>query len=423
MLRKVIYVAITVVLIVAFSLSFIGCAAEEVIETQTEGTEEEVIETQTLEIGLITALTGPGASIGLSIQRGVEMAVNEINAEGGFQVGEQMYEFQVIAEDDKYTTDDAMVAVEKLVNSDRVKFIFGPLAGGAVIAASPIFTENKVISFNIGSAVGSISPDMPYTFRPFMGSGELIYPHLKYAHDTYGVTKLAAITSDTASGHDIAVDLETCCGMLGMEMVGAEFYARDTTDFYPIVTKILGSNPDVIFPTAGTAQVAVILKALYELGYEGKVIFVASVDPDTLIDAAGSAEAVEGLQVGNILYDDPATTVALKQWWENYKEEYGTEIAGGMPSMITTAYDWVYLLVAGLQAAGTVDDADKIADALENLEYNSPVWGQCEWGGVERYGVNHSLLYPIQICVIQQGEITLAAVIPVSEARFVPLTK
>jgi branched-chain amino acid transport system substrate-binding protein len=69
--------------------------------------------------------------------------------------------------------------------------------------------------------------------------------------------------------------------------------------------------------------------------------------------------------------------------------------------------------------AGTVDDTDKIKAAMESLVFDSPVFGPCTWGGKERYGVNHNVIYPVHISKVVDGKDVGVYIIPPEKIRVI----
>ncbi|MCK4829607.1 ABC transporter substrate-binding protein, partial [bacterium] len=85
-----------------------------------------ISEAKTLKVACITALSGTGAVWGRGILHGAELAIEEVNAKGGINIGGEKYKIELIPYDDKYTAAGGVAAAHKAVFSDKVKFIIGP---------------------------------------------------------------------------------------------------------------------------------------------------------------------------------------------------------------------------------------------------------------------------------------------------------
>ena len=91
---------------------------------------------ETVKIGLIGSLTGPHSGWDAPASEGVHMAVNEINAAGGFTVGGKKYTFAIAEEDAQSKPDVAAAAAQKLLSDDNIHVVFGILTSTPGMAAA-----------------------------------------------------------------------------------------------------------------------------------------------------------------------------------------------------------------------------------------------------------------------------------------------
>src|ERR1039457_6198601 len=89
---------------------------------------------ETLKLGVIGPMTGPGAQWGLAAAGGVQIAAKEVNDKGGLKVGNTTYRVEVIPYDEQYKAAVAISAMQRLVNQDGVKFVFGPVSSAGTLA-------------------------------------------------------------------------------------------------------------------------------------------------------------------------------------------------------------------------------------------------------------------------------------------------
>src|ERR1051325_9652357 len=87
-----------------------------------------------LKIGAIGSPSGGGTAWGLAIQRGAELAIDEVNKAGGLKVGDKTYNVELLMRDDQYTGQGGKTAAERLVFQDKVKFIVGPIGSNPVLS-------------------------------------------------------------------------------------------------------------------------------------------------------------------------------------------------------------------------------------------------------------------------------------------------
>jgi branched-chain amino acid transport system substrate-binding protein len=92
---------------------------------------------------------------------------------------------------------------------------------------------------------------------------------------------------------------------------------------------------------------------------------------------------------------------------KNYKDleaQYAKVLKPPMNEFVVYFYDVVRMLLAAVQASGTVSDTDKIRAALAKQSPYEGVQGTIRWGGLKAYGVDHQILTPTFIGMIKNGE-------------------
>jgi branched-chain amino acid transport system substrate-binding protein len=93
-----------------------------------------------IQIGYLPALTGPSSSTGIGINRGVELAVKEINAAGGID-GRQI---ELVVRDTQSDPTKAVNGAAELAHGQKVSVVFGPLNSGETLAVVPLLARANV---------------------------------------------------------------------------------------------------------------------------------------------------------------------------------------------------------------------------------------------------------------------------------------
>ena len=112
-------------------------------------------------VGCITPLTGDGADYGAATKRGLDLATEKINNNGGVN-GKPL---RVIYEDDQMSGRVATNAIQKLITIDRVPVIIGAFGSSVTLAIAPIAEKNKVVLFSASSTADAIRDAGDYIFR------------------------------------------------------------------------------------------------------------------------------------------------------------------------------------------------------------------------------------------------------------------
>ena len=219
---------------------------------------------ENIKIGFIGPLSGDVASMGQSAKAAVELAVEEINSNGGVS-GRPL---EVIYEDGKCEPKDSTSAANKLVNIDGVAVIIGGLCSGETLAAAPIAEIGKTVLLSYCSSNPKITEAGDYIFRDypsdaFQGkvAAEKIYNEL----NAKNVAILYCLGDWCVGIKDV---FKKRFGELGGSITIEEGYEQDARDLRTQITKIKDSKPDLIYFLGYTEASIVGLKQLKEMGVE-----------------------------------------------------------------------------------------------------------------------------------------------------------
>src|SRR5438128_11814047 len=115
-----------------------------------------------IKFGVSTPLSGPAAPWGIPHKNATELIFDEINAQGGLEIGGKKYKLEVVAYDHKYVIAEGVATVNRLIAKDGVKYI--SILGGAVVKANeePV-NENGVLNLPLAYADGRVSPKKSVT--------------------------------------------------------------------------------------------------------------------------------------------------------------------------------------------------------------------------------------------------------------------
>jgi branched-chain amino acid transport system substrate-binding protein len=354
---------------------------------------------ETLKIGIINPLSGPGAEWGLGALRGGEMATEEINADGGLKIGDKIYEVKLIPYDDKYTSKGGVAAAEKLVYRDKVKFIFGGVSSASLLAFQPITEKEKVLVLCNSFSDKAVSPEKPFTLRMLMTSVEgapLLTDWFLKEHNK--VKNVISIAPNDASGYAGVRAFETGFKKHNIKLNSNEYYERGTKDFSPLVTRAQLLNPDAIaMANCPSADSALMVKLFRQMG--SKVFFLdcVSLDWKRMIEIAGK-EAAEGYMWG-AFHDD--NDPKIKKFNERYKKIYKMNITTFQYPAFYQAFKAFYYAAEKVKSLDPATVRDAIKYKIPEFE---GVMGKMTFGGKEVYGIDNQYLGPYYASTIRNGE-------------------
>jgi branched-chain amino acid transport system substrate-binding protein len=380
---------IFVALFAAVSLLFLTSVTKAVAAPKVEK----------LRIGLLVMLSGAGAPWGINAQKGLSLACEEINENGGIKVGDKTYMLDFISADSKYTGSAAVAGASRLIYEHNIRYLIS-FGSTPCIAVSPLVTENKVLFAFISFTPRDIGPQFPYNFKALDVTSHEVCPILwKYAKEKYGIKTMVTIGQNDDTGVcETQDDMDTCKG-LGIKTLSRELFDLGTTDFMPLVTKVVGMKPDAIDPACcATGYAAEILKGLHQLGYKGKIVVNTFAEPDLWMPITGKGP-IEGVLSTTDDWTAPTSSPEMRDFRKKIITKYGEPFS--------QASAWVYWgalnLADAFKRAGSIDP-DVIRLYWERPDTRLRHWlGEARFGGKAVYGVNHQIKRPIPLTVIKDG--------------------
>jgi len=309
---------------------------------------------QEIPIGEFGSLTGGTATFGISTDEGVHLALDEINAKGGV-LGQPI---KIYVEDDQSRPEEAVTAVQKLVNQEKVVAVIGEVASSRSLAAAPVCQKNRIPMLSPSSTNPKVTQVGTYIFRacfidPFQGSAMA-----NYAMNKLGQRKLA-ILYDVKNDYSVGLRqffIETV-KKNGGEIVADESYGEGDIDFKAQLTKIRGQNPDGIYVPGYYTEVGLICRQARELGINVPLMGGDGWDSDKTFEIG--RDAVNGCYFTNH-YSPDEDRPEVKTFVDAYKKKYNGKTPDAMAIL---GYDAMRLMADSIQRAGKTS-GKAIRDAL-----------------------------------------------------------
>lgn len=271
-----------------------------------------------VKIGLMGPLTGDAAVYGVNPKKGAELAIDEINANGGVN-GKKL---ELIAEDSKCDPKEAVNAINKLVNVNEVKFIIGGMCSSETLAAAPIAEQNQVIMVSPVSTNYKVSQAGDYIFRT-VPSDALQGKKAAQVAASRGFRKAAVFyvnTNDYGPGLEMVFKEEFT--ELGGEVIISEGHAVGAPDFRTELAKIKSAKPDVLFLASQMPAISLVIRQAKELGIECPIIGTETMQDEKFVEATGNAS--EGILFTSFAeYDGPEAVAFMAKYQQKYGEEKG----------------------------------------------------------------------------------------------------
>lgn len=310
----------------------------------------------TIKVGFIGPKTGSVAQYGTAAANGIELAVKEVNANGGIS-GKQI---ELISYDNKGDASESINLFNRLVDNDGVSALLGPVISSNGLAIAPLADEKGLPMITPTGTNSDITVDSDYVFRgcytdPYQGS-----IMAKFASENL-TAKKAAILYNTGDDYSLglAEAFKETFEEAGGEIVSYEGYTNDDKDFKAVLSNIKETSPEVLFLPDYYNMVGLIAGQVKEVGLETTLL--GGDGWDGVQENYG--EATEGSYFANhYCVDDTDEVVA--NFVNNYKDTYNGEVPNAFAAL---GYDSAKILFAAIEKAGSTD-SQAVVDALKGTD-------------------------------------------------------
>ena len=352
-----------------------GCS--ENTKTTDSGTSQEAnnetkdttkVEGDTVKVGILHSMTGTMAMAEMPMVDAVQMAIDEINADGGV-LGKQV---EFVLEDG--ASDSAIFAEKatKLLTKDNVATVFGCWTSASRKAVLPVFEGNNGLLWYPVQYEGlESSKNIIYTAacpnQQAIPAVDYLMEHEKGDDDKLQVFLLG---SDYVYPRTTNTIIKALAADYGFEILGEEYVPLGHTDLSTVITKVQQAKPDVIVNTINGDSNVAFFKQFKDAGLTPEDIQTVSFSAyEEDIKGMGPQYADGHLFAWN--YFQTTDTPESIEFTKKFKERCGDDAVTGDP--IQDAYNGVYLWKAAVEKAGsfTVDDVVEACETGE-IEYQGP---------------------------------------------------
>ena len=324
-----------------------------------------------VEIGVVYPLTGYTGAMGTNAIRGWNIAVDEINAEGGIKsLGGA--KIKTALADTQSTPRIAMIEIEKVAQNKNIPLVVGCWASATTFPATQV-SEQYGLPHIVDTATNPaiLERGFKYCFRIIAHSRKMNEQVLDFVLDigkkTGHVPKRAAILGiDDSYGRSSSEDFKGAIKKkTDQEIVEEIYYSSKATNLDVEIAKIKAAKTDAIYASGYFTDATLIVRALQAqkvnlIGYltGGSGYF----DPKFLESVGPLANYILGLSVWN--YD--LTRPQEQQFQDKVKKRYGVDANHHSALMYSTAY----IIKDVLERAGTID-REKVRDAIAKTHITS----------------------------------------------------
>ncbi len=324
-----------------------------------------------VKVALVAALSGQSAKSGEGIERGLTIAIDEINARGGVLGGRKI---ALIRRDDEANPAKGQIAAREVIHQEKVAAIITGIETPVALAILPIVQKERVPMMGVwaaGTAITRNAANPSFSFR-VSAVDELVDKALvKYAMRTSGAKNLGLIRINNPWGESNEKGLNAAAAQYKVKLVGVEKFEQTDVDLVPQLSRLKAAGADTIILIASAAPGAQVVKALDRMNWDVPIVSHWGISGGRFAELAGpSAKKVHFIQTysffGKQSEVGQKVLAALKAKYPDVKGP-GDAIP---PVGIANAYDGMMLLAMAIDKAGSTD-GDKIRQAFYQIgRYN-----------------------------------------------------
>jgi branched-chain amino acid transport system substrate-binding protein len=230
-----------------------------------------------IRVGLVTVKTGPLASGGIDMERGLQQFMKERNHTlAGRKV-------ELLVADSGGVPAQARTKIQELVERDKINVMIGPLDAASALAADDYIRQQKLLTLSVAAAedMTQRKPN-PWFTRGTSTSSQCAQPLADYCYKTLGYRRMVTIADDIAYGHEMCAGFHRVFEELGGKIVQKTFPPLTVPDYGTYLAQ-LKTNADAIFLGFAGSNGFRYLRQFNEYGLKGKI---APVGGMTALDEA-----------------------------------------------------------------------------------------------------------------------------------------
>ncbi|MDP3654544.1 MAG: ABC transporter substrate-binding protein [Rhodoferax sp.] len=342
-------------------------------------------------LGTIQDLSGPLSGYGKQARNGMQMAIAEINEQGGLH-GRKI---KLQVEDSGYDPKKAVLAAQKLVSQDKIFMMVGHIGTAQNLAAMPIQFEREVINFfPLTAAREMYEPFHRLKFSVNPTYYEQMLDGLPLLVKQKGAAKTCAIYQDDEFGLEVLRGAQDGLKMWNLALAETATFKRGATDFSSQVARMRAAGCELVVLGTIIRETVGVIGEARKSGYS-PVFLGSSASYSELIPKLGD-KLVEGMyatMTAQIPYVDDASQ-PVRFWASKYKTQFNEDPS----AMSVFGYNTLNVFAQAMRDAGPRPTTSKFIRSMETIRVPGDIFGgpPLKFTPSKRLGSNASRMSQIQ---------------------------
>lgn len=316
----------------------------------------------TYRIGIAAPMSGPMAHLGLDIERGARLAIDELN-EQKLVINGNLVRFETVTADDQGNAAGAVAAAQKLAASS-VSIVVGHMTSGASIPASKIYSEAGIVQITPASTNPQLTKQgLASTFR-LIGNDLQQARALAEFVSRKNIKTVAVIDDLSAYGRLVAGEFLRRAKSLGVQIVLQKSQSETSTDFSDIANNLAALRPDMVFFAGMDTQLGYLAHHMRNRGVRASILGADGI-------CTPEATRMANQQSNAIFCSLPMVPIEAMERATAFKANFQRHF-GEIQLYAPNAYDATMVAAHAIQAAGGTNNANLLR-ALSTMEFSGIV--------------------------------------------------
>ena len=344
-----------------------------------------------IKIGGLFALSGKAAPVGITSEKVARMVVDDINKKGGIK-GSKLV---LVVADTRSEPGQAVVALKKLVENDKVAAVVGPTSTGEIMACISTIEQKKIPVVACVGGAAPVTPVRPWVFKSPQKTSSAVARIYKY-FQTKGIKKIGVLSASDKFGEEGAQLLSSLAKSYGIKIVQKVTFDPNDTDMSVQVGKIAAAKPEaMVVWTIGPAG-GIVTKNARQLKVAFPIVQCHGQPDPVYLKIAGSAAngtvmpSTKLMVASQLPNSDPQKKVELA-----FIKEFNARHIGELSTHSGYAWDAVQLIANGMKKVGT--DSEKLRSAIEHTKNYVGVSGIYNMSPKDHTGLDYTSLVMVTV--------------------------
>jgi branched-chain amino acid transport system substrate-binding protein len=317
-------------------------------------------------VGMTTSQTGAFNVDSTGQQHGADLWRDQVNAAGGIKAGGKQYQVKFQTYDDQSQGGRVQQLYTQLIVKDKAQFLFAPYSSPLMATAAVVSEQyGKIMIDGGGAEAKAFELGNKYLFQVISPAQQYLAAAVDALHSKNPHAKIAFVYSDDPFSKEVVAAAESDAKEAGMTVALDESYPPSTTDFAPVINKVISSGADAFMGGGHYADSATLARQLYDQKAGMKWISLLVAPGDEKFASLGPAA-------------DGVTTGSQWEIQSKYKPDFGPTGAAFAKAFedkyhtpadyhSASGYTEGMVLQYAIEQAGSVDP-EKVATALNKMD-------------------------------------------------------